>query len=72
MRVSTVLKFNKIEKSLSLFQSIYDWYHPDQTEESAKTFLKEYPYEPMDNGSLFLVHPYGKDREDIKYVISCK
>ncbi|XP_061175597.1 uncharacterized protein LOC133184524 [Saccostrea echinata] len=53
-------------------QSIYDWYHPDQTEDSAKTFLKEYPYEPMDSGSLFLVHPYGKHREDIKYVISCK
>jgi hypothetical protein len=58
--------------SILVFISIYDWYHPDRTEESAKEFLVDYPYDPMDQEALFMVHPYGKDREDIKYVISCK
>lgn len=54
--------------------SIYDWYHPDQTEDSAKRFLEEYPYEPLDQSALFLVHPYGEEiyKDDVKYVISCK
>ena len=52
--------------------SIYDWYHPDQTERSARKFLDEYPYEPLDHEAMFMVHPYGKGREDVKYVISCK
>lgn len=54
--------------------SIYDWYHPDQTEDSAKHFLEEYPYEPLDQSALFLVHPYGEEiyKDDVKYVISCK
>lgn len=54
--------------------SIYDWYHPDQTEDSAKRFLEDYPYEPLDNSALFLVHPYGEEiyKDDVKYVISCK
>ncbi|XP_062587851.1 uncharacterized protein LOC134249530, partial [Saccostrea cucullata] len=73
LHASKTLYIDQLNKKLLyLFKSIYDWYHPDQTEESAKAFLKEYPYEPMDNGSLFLVHPYGKYREDIRYVISCK
>lgn len=54
--------------------SIYDWYHPDQTEDSAKRFLEDYPYEPLDQSALFLVHPYGEEiyKDDVKYVISCK
>lgn len=54
--------------------SIYDWYHPDQTEDSAKRFLEEYPYEPLDQSALFLVHPYGEEiyKDNVKYVISCK
>lgn len=60
------------EKKYREIHSIYDWYHPDQTEKSAKRFLEEYPYEPLDQSALFLVHPHGEDKEDIKYVISCK
>ncbi|XP_062578528.1 uncharacterized protein LOC134240459 isoform X2 [Saccostrea cucullata] len=60
------------KKKYRQIHSIYDWYHPDQTETSARDFLDQYPYDPMDQEALFLVHPYGKYRDDIKYVISCK
>lgn len=60
------------EKKYREIHSIYDWYHPDQTEKSARRFLEEYPYEPLDHSALFLVHPHGEDKDDIKYVISCK
>ncbi|XP_022319192.2 uncharacterized protein LOC111121981 isoform X2 [Crassostrea virginica] len=63
---------NAKEKRYKKIQSIYDWYHPDQTERSARKFLDEYPYEPLDYEAMFMVHPYGKGREDVKYVISCK